>query len=143
MYAFTSPHHAATAPRSAVAELGVVRRLNAHPVNEDETIFTQAVQATESLPFTVREHAEAFERVERRILDQSYLDFLREQIALEARGPEWTAILTERLSAISPFLGVPTLFGSIPTPTGFSFIRVDPATRRVIHHEIYDSTENP
>ena len=33
-YAFTSLHHAATAPRSAVAELGVVRRCYARPVNE-------------------------------------------------------------------------------------------------------------
>ena len=30
LYVFPSPHHAATAPRSAVAELGVVRRFYAH-----------------------------------------------------------------------------------------------------------------
>lgn len=42
--------------------------------------------------------------LEIRKVDPSYLDFLRKQIELGARGPEWTAILEERLKAIAPFV---------------------------------------
>jgi hypothetical protein len=107
-------------------------------VNDDKAIFIEAIRADASLPHAVREQAAAVQGFERRILDQSYLDFLSEQIALEPRGPEWTAILTARLTAISRFRDVPTLFGCIQTPTGFCYVRVDPSSQRVIHHEEHE-----
>lgn len=36
--------------------------------------------------------------------DQSYIDFLQQQISLNARGEQWTNILKSRLSALSPFV---------------------------------------
>jgi hypothetical protein len=63
----------------------------ARPVNENQTIFIQAVRAADSLPLAVREQAAAVRFFERRTFDASYLNFLREQIDLGARGPEWTA----------------------------------------------------
>jgi hypothetical protein len=38
-----------------------------------------------------------------------YLDFLRELIAIESRGAEWSRILQTRLTALEPFVGVPLL----------------------------------
>ena len=39
--------------------------------------------------------------VEPHSIDDSYLDFLREQIELGARGPEWTRVLAARLEALN------------------------------------------
>ena len=104
-------------------------------MTEDKAIFIETVRADDSLPPSVREQARAVEGLERSTLDPSYLDFLREQIALEARGPEWTAVLTKRFTAIAPYCGLQIIFGAIRTPTGFYFVRVDPDNRRVIYHE--------
>ncbi|MBN9689329.1 MAG: hypothetical protein J0M24_03750 [Verrucomicrobia bacterium] len=104
-------------------------------MNNDRAIFIGAIRADASLPHAVREQAAAVQGFERCVFDQSYLDFLLEQIDLEPRGPEWTAILTARLTAISRFCGVPTLYGCIHTPTGICYVRVDPSSQSVIHHE--------
>ena len=111
-------------------------------MSEDEAIFIQAVQMADSLPLPVREQAESVQSCERRVFDQSYLDFLREQIALEPRGPEWTAILMRRLSALTPFCGAPTLSATIPTMAGDFCIRVDAQSRQVIHYEQYEPAGN-
>ena len=111
-------------------------------MNQDEGIFIHAVQKAESLPFFVRERAAAVQSCERRVFDQSYLEFLREQIALEPRGPEWTAVLRRRLTALAPYCDTPTLWGTIPTENGQFCIRVDPRSREVIHHELYEPVEN-
>jgi hypothetical protein len=80
--------------------------------------------------------------LERQILHESYCDHLREQIALEPRGPEWASVLSKRLADLSPFVGVPILFGTIHTPTGFWWIRIEPESRRVIHFEEHPKNEN-
>jgi hypothetical protein len=46
---------------------------------------------------------DAIPSVEVKILALDYLDFLRQQIKLEPRGPEWTKILRARLQALAPF----------------------------------------
>ena len=119
-----------------------VRRFLTSPVNEDQTIFTKAVRAAESLPLAVREQAAAVQSCERRIFDASYLEFLREQIALGARGPEWTGILTQRLPALLSYCDAPTLSGTISTQAGDYHIRVDPSSGQVIHHELYEPAGN-
>jgi hypothetical protein len=107
-------------------------------VNEDEAIFIKALQATDSLPAAVRERATAVQFCERSIFDQSYLEFLQLQIDLQPRGPEWTAVLAERLSHLAPYCGLPTLFGTIIMPGGQYRIRIDPQTQEVIHYELHD-----
>ena len=107
-------------------------------MNEDEAIFIRAVQGTKSLPLEIRERAEAVESCERKILDESYLDFLRQQIALEPRGPDWTAVLSKRLTALTPFVGLPLLSGVIPMIDGLCVVDVDPSTGLVIRFELTD-----
>jgi hypothetical protein len=43
--------------------------------------------------------------VERKTVDESYLEFLERQIALGARGPGWTAVLTSRRDALKAHVG--------------------------------------
>lgn len=108
-------------------------------IDGDRDIFIQAILAADSLPSAVRKNAAAVQSCERVTFDASYLDFLREQIGLAARGPEWTAILTLRLEALSPYCNLPTLRGTIPAEDCLHCIRVDPESRRIIHHEVHES----
>jgi hypothetical protein len=47
--------------------------------------------------------------VEAHTIDPDYLKFLREQIDLAPRGPEWSSVLVARLGALQPFVGQPML----------------------------------
>jgi len=42
--------------------------------------------------------------VEEKAVTPDYLNFLREQILLNPRGPEWSALLKKRLAALEPFV---------------------------------------
>ena len=64
-----------------------------------------------------------------------YLDFLREQIQLGARGPEWSAVLTARLNALEPFCNSKLLtVRFFQKPHSFT-VRIDPKARVIIHTE--------
>lgn len=52
-------------------------------------------------------------RFEERVIDSSYIDFLQQQIDVEVRGAEWTALLKQRRSALRHFIGKPIWFLSI------------------------------
>jgi hypothetical protein len=73
--------------------------------------------------------------LERSTFDASYLEFLREQVGLAARGSEWTELLTRRVAALSPYCNRSTLRGTISTEDGVHVVRVDPESGHVIHHE--------
>ena len=105
-------------------------------MNDDLTTFFRAVQTDESLPAEVRASAVRLDLVSRSTFDQSYLEFLEEQIALELRGPEWTQVVKARLAALTPYLDVLTLVGFVPTDAGLWSIRVAPKEAKVIHGEL-------
>lgn len=104
-------------------------------MNEDLIIFIRAVLGTDTLPSEVRNAATSLDFVSRSTFDQSYLDFLQEQID----GPnitERTAKMKERLTALTPYRDLRTLVGFVPTLNGLWSIRVDPANGKVIHAEM-------
>jgi hypothetical protein len=43
--------------------------------------------------------------IDAHVIDESYLEFLAEQIEREPRGPGWTRILVARLEAFRPVVG--------------------------------------
>jgi hypothetical protein len=43
--------------------------------------------------------------VELKLVTPDYLDYLREQISLNARGSEWLDLLRTRLDALDPYVG--------------------------------------
>jgi|ERR1051325_2045386 hypothetical protein len=73
--------------------------------------------------------------VEEKVLAADYLDFLREQIRLGARGPEWNRILRERLSALEPFVGTKVLTGHFRKLPHTATLRLDPETGRPFYFE--------
>ena len=74
----------------------VVRCLEAHP---DLPAWAQRI-----LKNGIR--GEDF-HVSEQVFDASYLDFLNEQIALNARGDEWSKILKKRVEILNAWVGVP------------------------------------
>jgi hypothetical protein len=99
-------------------------------MNDDKTIFIEVVQADASLPVAYRERAAEVKGLDRSVFDQSYLDFLREKIAMEPRGPEWTEILKGRLAALAPCFSDSSLHRPgwlrstwIPSPGGSSITK--------------------
>lgn len=53
----------------------------------------------------VSEGCDACPTIERKVLGKDYLDFLRQQVSVDARGPEWLNLLNSRIFALEPFVG--------------------------------------
>lgn len=75
--------------------------------------------------------------VERKFIEQSYIDFLKEQIRLAARGPEWSEVLNGRLRALEPHVGeeittVTFLHGS----EGFVVRMLESSQVQILHCEV-------
>ena len=53
----------------------------------------------------VPEGCDACPTIEEKVLEKDYLDFLRQQVNVDARGPEWLNLLNSRILALEPFVG--------------------------------------
>jgi hypothetical protein len=73
---------------------------------------------------------------ERKVLAPDYLDFLREQIGLAARGPEWAAVLRNRLTALEPFVGKQLVVATFHCKPHSATIRISPVTEQLVHAEV-------
>jgi hypothetical protein len=73
--------------------------------------------------------------VEMETVSSSYLDFLREQLALRARGMEWNRVLESRLCALQQYENQQVLLVSIHSPEGYFSLRVTPKDFVIVHWE--------
>ena len=76
--------------------------------------------------------------LETTVLEQSYIEFLDEQIELNARGKDWTALLENRRNALSPWVGKETSELSISGSSGTLRIRFDSTQSQVVWVESFD-----
>lgn len=102
-----------------------------------KALFVEVVRGTESLPGSLREHADAVRDLEESRFDKSYIEFLDEQIRLSPRGPEWTERLKRRRAALLSFCDVTLLRGSVRVGEIDFTVQINPKTRTVIHWEQY------
>jgi hypothetical protein len=79
---------------------------------------------------------DAVPTVEEKMVAPDYLDFLREQIDLGARGPKWSAVLRNRLTALEPFLGRELLVATFHCKPHSTTLRINPETKALVHGEI-------
>ena len=98
-------------------------------------LFIEAVRGSQDLPADVRSHAGEAQGVEESCFDDSYIQFLDEQIRLSPRGPEWTAILRRRREGLRSFCDVPLVSGHIRSGRFDTWIKIDPKTRTVVFWE--------
>lgn len=119
-------------------------------------VSVTAIQSTSSLPLWLQKQAklpyadimqlpeldvagngsDALPSVEEELFKADYLEFLREQIKLEPRGPEWGAILRRRLTALEPFANkklITAIFFRKPDSVS---LKINPKNGEVIHMEI-------
>lgn len=73
--------------------------------------------------------------IEYKILDASYIEFLDQQIELEARGPEWNEILKKRVSALRPFVGKTVVTAQLLFEDNSLTIKIDPEEKNIINIE--------
>ncbi len=69
-------------------------------------ICVEAIQRETSLPESARSAAESITSVKSARFDDSYMDFLKEQINFGARGPEWTERLERRRDGLACLVGI-------------------------------------
>ncbi len=77
----------------------------------------------------------ALPTVEEKVLAPDYLDFLREQIELNPRGPEWLTLLKSRLAALEPFVDKRLLVATFHSKPHSALLRIHPETKEMIHVE--------
>lgn len=75
--------------------------------------------------------------IEEKIVAKDYLDFLREQVRLNARGSEWTNILQRRLDALQPFMGKMMITAHFYQKPHSVTLRVNPVTGELVNAEIF------
>jgi hypothetical protein len=73
--------------------------------------------------------------VTNKLVKADYLDFLREQIRLEPRGPEWSEILRVKLSVLQPFVGRQVLMADFYYQTHRAVLYINPETGQLFHAE--------
>ena len=75
--------------------------------------FTVAVHNCAKLPKFVRNAASSVVEIETSTFDVTYLEFLDEQVELNARGDEWSQRLRLRRSGLADWCDVPLIKGRI------------------------------
>jgi hypothetical protein len=104
---------------------------------ELRSICVEAVRKCTDFSPKVREQSEAVGSVEIHSFDQSYIQFLEEQIELEARGPEWTELLKRRKVNLENYADRELARCRLFMGEYDYSIDVDPISRTVIHWEDY------
>jgi hypothetical protein len=104
---------------------------------DPKPLFIAAVRAAEHLPAALRDHAIDVIGLDERTFNETYLEFLDEQIKLGARGPEWTERLRKRRAALAAYCNVPLLDGRVNVGRLDFWVKVDALTRIVVHWEEY------
>lgn len=101
-------------------------------------MFIEIVSDSQSLPPLARSHAQQAISVEESCFNESYIEFLEEQIRLSPRGPEWTARLQQRRADLQPYCRVKYVRGVIPAGSSHFSVYLIPEQRVIIHWEEYD-----
>jgi hypothetical protein len=100
-----------------------------------EQLFLEVVRSSQDLPTDVRAHADEARGIRESSFDETYIEFLDEQIRLSPRGLDWTAILRRRRDALRSFCHLPHVDGHIRTGRFDTWVKIDPKTRAVIYWE--------
>ena len=100
-------------------------------------VFITAVRRCPNLPESARDAGAVVEGIEETIFDATYLDFLDEQIQLNARGDAWSDRLRRRRAGLADWCDRPLIFGRVLVDADEYCVRVDPQTNEVVYWEVY------
>lgn len=111
------------------------------PGGSEWRILAQTIASLDHLPGWVRAYVLEDDRrgtvayFEETTVCADYLEFLREQIALGVRGPEWTKQLESRLVALLPHAGKSVLNFHLFHGSSDYFLRLEADSKALIHAE--------
>ncbi len=108
-------------------------------MNDPKTIFIETIRSNADIPVEVKGCAGDVSELHQKVLDQSYLDFLDEQIRLCPRGEEWNKVLKKRKQALTGFVGKVVMTGLVKAPGKQVNVKIDPEERRVLYWEDWTS----
>ena len=100
--------------------------------------FIEAVERCEELPAKLKEIVSSPLAVEESRFDQSYLEFLDQQIELNARGNEWTNRLRHRREGLAAMCDTDLISGRYALEDDEYWMKVDPALSKVVYWEVYE-----
>lgn len=118
----------------AVDPLVGVRQINRMSIRD---ILIHAVSECDDLPPQVRDSALPVVGVEESSFDSTYLDFLSQQIELNARGDEWSQRLRDRMLGLARWCDATLINGRIEVGMDDYTIYVDPESQSVVYWERY------
>ncbi len=85
---------------------------------------------------SVMDGQDALPTIEEKVVATDYLDFLREQIELNPRGPQWLTLLKSRLAALEPFVGKQIIVATFHSKPHSATLRILPDTNEIVHLEV-------
>lgn len=74
--------------------------------------------------------------VELKKLEADYLEFLQQQIQLNARGDEWTGVLRQRLEALKAYVGREILTATFYSKSDVMTFKIDMETSELLYSGI-------
>ena len=104
---------------------------------DDFEITKEAILSCADLPGIVRENIDSIDRLEITKFDSTYIEFLDEQIALKARGEQWTERLKNRRRSLVDYIDVPLLSAKLKVGEEEFSLKMEPKLKSVIHWERY------
>ena len=105
-------------------------------------ICRQAIRECPDLPEDVRSRAGEIRSVEWSEFDQSYIDFLDEQIGLGARGPEWSDRLKQRKKDYLELIDTKHLNCTLEEEGLIWDFAITTDPPKVVHYEFYSYGTN-
>ena len=100
--------------------------------------FIAAVCNCSDIPEIVRDSAYLVQGIREATFDSTYLQFLSEQIQLNARGDTWSNRLRIRLAGLAHLCDRRLLDGRIFVNGEEYWVKVDPTTNQVVYWESYE-----
>lgn len=104
----------------------------------DREDFIASVHRCTDLPQSARDAAPTVQGLRASVFDSTYLEFLDEQIELNARGDDWSARLRRRRTALTDWCGRSLLDGRIAVGVDEYTVKVDRETQTVVYWERYE-----
>lgn len=99
--------------------------------------FIHAVSNCTALPELLRNAAASVVEIETSAFNETYLEFLDQQIEFNTRGEEWSQRLRSRRSGLAEWCDMPLIGGRITLNNDEYTIKVDPKTQSVVYWEHY------
>ena len=108
---------------------------------DDLSAFVAAVRSCEELPDDVKDSAHHVQGLRRDRFDSSYLDFLDNQVALNARGPEWSQRLAQRRAGLQDYVDAELIDGRLLVGASEYWIKVHGDQPIVVYWEEYSDAQ--